>query len=245
MAAGALADRSARHRHRGCRSRAPHAAVDARRPRRGGPRVRHRPGGLSLPVNHRDARPCVLHAVRGLDLEARVAADPAAGRGVRRGAGDHFRQCRVLPGRPRDRAAVHGRAADGALARLLGRRRPRWRCSWDPCSGPPPCSCSAAWPPGSSGPRWAPAAALTLGVSLPEQFTSRATYSEPLAQVLFLGGLRSGSTRSDRPGRADAGPWRTNWRAQRRRARASRDDRARCSASRCWCGWTGRTTSCS
>src|SRR5215831_10786314 len=40
-----------------------------------------------------------------------------------------------------------------------------------------------------AGPRWAPLAALVLAVSLPEQLTSRSTYSEPLAQILFLGGL--------------------------------------------------------
>src|SRR5215470_8820218 len=40
-----------------------------------------------------------------------------------------------------------------------------------------------------AGPRWAPLAALALAVSLPEQVTSRSTYSEPLAQILFLGGL--------------------------------------------------------
>ena len=40
-----------------------------------------------------------------------------------------------------------------------------------------------------AGPRWAPLAALVLAFSLPEQFTSRQTYSEPLAQLLFLGGL--------------------------------------------------------
>jgi hypothetical protein len=39
------------------------------------------------------------------------------------------------------------------------------------------------------GPRWAPLGALILALALPEQFTSRSTYSEPLAQVLFLGGL--------------------------------------------------------
>jgi hypothetical protein len=39
------------------------------------------------------------------------------------------------------------------------------------------------------GPRWAPLAALILAVSLPEMFTSRSTYSEPVAQILFLGGL--------------------------------------------------------
>jgi hypothetical protein len=40
-----------------------------------------------------------------------------------------------------------------------------------------------------TGPRWAPLATLVLAVSMPEQFTSRSTYSEPLAQILFLGGL--------------------------------------------------------
>jgi hypothetical protein len=39
------------------------------------------------------------------------------------------------------------------------------------------------------GPRWAPLATLLLAVSLPEVFTSRSTYSEPVAQILFLGGL--------------------------------------------------------
>src|SRR5262245_49225233 len=40
-----------------------------------------------------------------------------------------------------------------------------------------------------TGARWAPLAALVLALSLPEQFTSRSAYSEPLAQILFLGGL--------------------------------------------------------
>jgi hypothetical protein len=40
-----------------------------------------------------------------------------------------------------------------------------------------------------AGPRWAPLAALALALSLPEQFTSRSTYSEPVVQILFLGGL--------------------------------------------------------
>jgi hypothetical protein len=55
------------------------------------------------------------------------------------------------------------------------------------------------------GPRWAVAATLTLAVSFPEMFTSRSTYSEPLAQVLLLGGLcllidsqRSGGVRASR-----------------------------------------------
>jgi hypothetical protein len=40
-----------------------------------------------------------------------------------------------------------------------------------------------------AGPRWAPAAAAILALSLPEQYTSRGTFSEPLAQVLLFGGL--------------------------------------------------------
>jgi hypothetical protein len=40
-----------------------------------------------------------------------------------------------------------------------------------------------------AGPRWAPLAALVLAFSLPEQFTSRSDYSEPLAQLLFLAGI--------------------------------------------------------
>jgi hypothetical protein len=47
----------------------------------------------------------------------------------------------------------------------------------------------AASPGGAARPRWAPLAALALALSLPEQFTSRFAYSEPLAQILFLGGL--------------------------------------------------------
>jgi hypothetical protein len=38
-------------------------------------------------------------------------------------------------------------------------------------------------------PRWAPLATLVLAIALPMQFTSRSTYSEPLAAMLFLGGL--------------------------------------------------------
>jgi hypothetical protein len=39
------------------------------------------------------------------------------------------------------------------------------------------------------GPRWAPLAAIVLALSLPEEFTSRSDYSEPLTQILVLGGL--------------------------------------------------------
>jgi hypothetical protein len=64
------------------------------------------------------------------------------------------------------------------------------------------------------GPRWAAPAALTLAITIPEQVTSRATYSETLAQILFLGALSLwiDTQRTDR-GAADAGRWRTSWRA--------------------------------
>jgi hypothetical protein len=64
------------------------------------------------------------------------------------------------------------------------------------------------------GSRWAALASLVLAVSLPQQFTSRSTYSETLAQILFLGGLSLwfDSQRTDR-GPADAGSWRRNWRS--------------------------------
>ncbi len=39
------------------------------------------------------------------------------------------------------------------------------------------------------GPGWAPLACLALAIAMPQQFTSRSSYSEPLAQILFLGGL--------------------------------------------------------
>ena len=40
-----------------------------------------------------------------------------------------------------------------------------------------------------AGARWAPLAALVFAVSEPLMFTSRSTYSEPLALILYLGGL--------------------------------------------------------
>jgi hypothetical protein len=39
------------------------------------------------------------------------------------------------------------------------------------------------------GARWAPLATLALALAMPMEFTSRSTYSEPLAAILFLGGL--------------------------------------------------------
>ncbi len=40
-----------------------------------------------------------------------------------------------------------------------------------------------------AGARWAPAAALVLAVCLPEQYTSRSPFSEPLAQLMLYAGL--------------------------------------------------------
>jgi hypothetical protein len=40
-----------------------------------------------------------------------------------------------------------------------------------------------------AGPRWAPAGALVLGLTLPEQYTSRSSFSETAVQVLLFGGL--------------------------------------------------------
>jgi hypothetical protein len=40
-----------------------------------------------------------------------------------------------------------------------------------------------------AGGRWAPAAALVLAVTLPQQYTSRNTFSETLAQIVLFGGL--------------------------------------------------------
>ena len=97
------------------------------------------------------------------------------------------------------------------------------------------------------GPRWAPAAALTLAVCQPEQFTSRSTYSETLAQVLFLGALCLWiDTQRTDPGAAGAGSLFAGWRATGGRRRTCwPGSPGCCSASRCWCGWTGRATSCS
>jgi hypothetical protein len=74
------------------------------------------------------------------------------------------------------------------------------------------------------GPRWAPLAALVLALSLPQEFTSRTTYSEPLAQILFLGGLSLAidALRLDpaaggagAPAASAAGARRTSWRVRR------------------------------
>ena len=54
------------------------------------------------------------------------------------------------------------------------------------------------------GARWAPLAALVIAVSEPLMFTSRSTYSEPLAFILFMGGV-SLVIDSLRAGEASAG----------------------------------------
>jgi hypothetical protein len=63
------------------------------------------------------------------------------------------------------------------------------------------------------GPRWAPFAALALGITIPMQYVSRSTWSEPLALIFLVGGLSLwiDSQRTDR-GEEDAGLWRTSWR---------------------------------
>jgi hypothetical protein len=70
-----------------------------------------------------------------------------------------------------------------------------------------------------AGPRWAPFAALALGVTIPMQYVSRDTWSEPLALILLAGGLSLwiDSQRTDR-GEEDAGRWRANWRHHSRSA---------------------------
>jgi hypothetical protein len=69
------------------------------------------------------------------------------------------------------------------------------------------------------GPRWAPFAALAIGVTIPMQYVSRDTWSEPLALIFLVGGLSLwiDCQRTDR-GEEDAGRWRTNWRHHRRSA---------------------------
>jgi hypothetical protein len=69
------------------------------------------------------------------------------------------------------------------------------------------------------GPRWAPFAALAIGVTIPMQYVSRDTWSEPLALIFLVGGLSLwiDSQRTDR-GEEDTGRWRTSWRHHSRSA---------------------------
>ena len=63
------------------------------------------------------------------------------------------------------------------------------------------------------GPRWAPFAALAIGATIPMQYVSRSTWSEPLALIFLVSGLSLwiDSQRTDR-GQQDAGSWRSGWR---------------------------------
>ncbi len=67
------------------------------------------------------------------------------------------------------------------------------------------------------GPRWAPFAALAIGVTIPMQYVSRSTWSEPLALIFLASGLSLwiDSQRNDR-GQEDAGSWRSDWRQHAR-----------------------------
>ena len=67
------------------------------------------------------------------------------------------------------------------------------------------------------GPRWAPFAALAIGVTIPMQYVSRSTWSEPLALLFLVSGLSLwiDSQRTDR-GQEDAGSWRSGWRQHAR-----------------------------
>ena len=89
---------------------------------------------------------------------------------------------------PVHRAAVHGRPADAPRGRVLA-----GGAGLAVAAGALIGACGVLALGGLVarlvGPRWAPLGALILALALPEQFTSRSTYSEPLAQVLFLGGL--------------------------------------------------------
>ncbi|HEX3715835.1 MAG TPA: hypothetical protein VHV09_23790 [Trebonia sp.] len=69
------------------------------------------------------------------------------------------------------------------------------------------------------GPRWAPLATVVLGIGLPESYTARNTYSETLAQILFLGALCLwiDAQRADR-GEEDAGRYRSHWKTHARSA---------------------------
>jgi hypothetical protein len=69
------------------------------------------------------------------------------------------------------------------------------------------------------GPRWAPFAALAIGVTIPMQYVSRDTWSEPLALIFLISGLSLwiDSQRAHRD-QEDAKPWRTDWRHHTRSA---------------------------
>jgi hypothetical protein len=67
------------------------------------------------------------------------------------------------------------------------------------------------------GPRWAPFAALAIGVTIPMQYVSRSTWSEPLALIFLVSGLSLwiDSQRTHRD-QEDAGSWSSDWRQHAR-----------------------------
>ena len=80
-----------------------------------------------------------------------------------------------------------------------------------------------------AGQQWAPAGALVLALTLPEQYTSRSAFSETLVQILLFGGLSLVIDALTVPGKA----------SERARPRASRGTRRRLThAPRPrWAGW--------
>ncbi len=103
-----------------------------------------------------------------------------------------------------------------SLGFWAGGASPR-RIRGDLCSARSPSSRSAAWRARLVGPRWAPFAALAIGVTIPMQYASRSTWSEPLALIFLVSGLSLwiDSQRTDR-GQEDAGSWRSDWRQHAR-----------------------------
>jgi hypothetical protein len=73
------------------------------------------------------------------------------------------------------------------------------------------------------GPRWAPFAALAIGVTIPLQYVSRDTWSESLALIFLVSGLSlwidsQRAHRGQKDGERDTAPWRTAWRHRMRSA---------------------------
>ena len=107
-----------------------------------------RAADLSLRADHRPARSCLLHAVRGLDCPARLTADPAVPRGFRRPAPAHLRQPGLLPRRRRASCRSSWRDCRWRWPPPSGPAGSARRCWWHRCSGRQRCSPSAAWLPG-------------------------------------------------------------------------------------------------
>ena len=118
---------------------------------RGRRRARGRAAYLPLRADHRPARSCLLHAVRGLDRPARPPPVPQSrpafgGPHLPTFASPAFYQVggsivpQFMAGLPMALAAA-----------FVGRAGPARRCSWPRCSGRQRCSRSVAWRPGWPG----------------------------------------------------------------------------------------------